>query len=526
MRAVVEKKTKPPFFTGLAIIRLRTWAYVYSVTLFTALALVPLANRLLPPSVAHWAVIGFVALPVLLTIVAATQHNAAAYVTLARSVAGTKALTAGVTWRHTLPNRQNPQRADNLTKGQIAEYLATSASVLVLLAVDTSSLADGVKVALLCAYLPASFAIIRRLPQFGGGLGALFIGLLFPALVINALVAPAVSHVEMIGTTLKLGYAIIVTAVVLIAVLILTAVLINPVFDMCLKLMPARKRLPGLGLVLRNVTARIEGFLSMDISLLAMGSVGFGVLIYRFAALADPFLVFMTFNAIIAIPFICGLMIGLYRTRIAPFRFVRRLSFQYVLILMILANLFALIGYVLGWLATRGYTALFGPTGKSPIPDVLFVYRDIAPGDLPLLIQMNALVMSLCIAAALSWTLSVIARRAWREAAYIATSSGIITLLPNIAPTIEQVAAQVFPIFDSLPRLALTLILPAIQSFLMEEVDDLTETDEGTPLCANCQTPAATPEAQYCSSCGTAFLRPAESADLPPAFDPVPPRGS
>lgn len=219
------------------------------------------------------------------------------------------------------------------------------------------------------------------------------------------------------------GARLIVTIVSMFAVVALLTLLISQVeykfYGALMRLLPARRSLTKRAVKVQNLVAFQDIYLQKEIISGAGASIAVGAIIYWLYGIYPSHWIFAIYSMLAVVPSIIAIVFISKALPVSAQRFVRRLGLQSAAMTLILVNALLALGYCLGWALTKGYIWLFSDFGTYPYPDRFYLFRETAPGDLPLTVQLESLIAAMVVLFALSWVVYVVQSKAWKEGLFV-----------------------------------------------------------------------------------------------------------
>lgn len=309
------------------------------------------------------------------------------------------------------------------------------------------------------------------------------------------------------------GLRLTATIVMMFAVVALLTVFIWQVeyklFDALIRLLPARRGLSNRSLKIQNLVAFQDMHLQKEITSGAGASIAVGAIIYWLYNIYPSHWIFAIFSMMAVVPSIIATIIISRVLPISGQRFVRRLGLQSAAMTLILVNALLALGYCVGWTLTKGYLWVFDNFGAFPYPDRFYLFREADPTDLPLVVQIEALIASMVVLFALSWVVYVVQSRAWKEGAIVTCMTGVAAGAPYVDIDVVALFAQYLPNIFGLPQWILAICIPALKGLITGDVEGLIlNQDEPSNLtqCKECEAMVDVTKGRFCQGCGNAVV--------------------
>lgn len=408
---------------------------------------------------------------VALASVAATLQQAKA---LQADIADIDEIDRLITWRELF--RAN---SDSLMAAFTADAVISYAALIVLtssVAMSRGQLYESVAfvIYLVVLIVVMQLSLHGKIKISGWPFYALFIcGL--PALLNYPIV-----HMPPVEGFLGAGLRTLVSGFLLLALVIIGAGAIclfegADIYSWLLNRLPSRRKIMRGALPIANRMAVIEFFFFSELFILGAASIAIGGVLQTFYQLSGMRLVFVIFNLTVAVPSLFSLIFAFSKFDTDTAFLVRRVGMRYAVLTMAIVNLFAGLGYLLGYLVRFGYELGFGSLGRFPIPDQAYAAFAIAPGELPFFAQVEGLLIASIVILALSWVFVVLQKRAWGEAIWVLASMAAVFVLPHFRDELAGLTKLIgafFPLLKQAPEVVIALSIPAIKSFFSSEVQD------------------------------------------------------
>lgn len=334
------------------------------------------------------------------------------------------------------------------------------------------------------------------------GLLLIFVVLPFAANQVTTLdefAAPSSEYLLQFAGRMATTVAMIIALVILMVAL--AEIVVPRLFDLLLRFLPIRRKLMSAGTGINNALRALEFSFLADIYVVSASSLALGAIVYLVAARSDPYLTFILYNLSVVLPSAIAFLRvanGHSDLQVAVFQ---RVTLLYSAVTMLMLNILTLSGYLIGYLATTGYTFMFGSIGAHPIPDLLYELRYTSLVDLPLAEQLQAYLSTLLIVFSVSWLFSTISNGRWRELFLTSIATLALAAGPYLSDDLWAFVRTNFSFVETIPAWILALLLPACQYLLSREADDAFRHYRACPSCKRLADEAD----RFCSNCGQAI---------------------
>ena len=304
------------------------------------------------------------------------------------------------------------------------------------------------------------------------------------------------------STLLRITFTIATAIVVVFLLTVPMTYLRTRALEPALSLLPARRGLKRFSTSVRNLVALKEFLLLGELHATAMSSIALGAVFYTLYDAVPTRWIFFVFNLMSIAPVLLSSLVLMRGTAPAAQKFVRRLGLQYAAFMLVVLNGFLLAGYALGYGIVQLYKYLFTPFADYPYPDRFYYLREVRLGDLPFSVQAEALVVSIIVLFALSWVVVVVQNRAWREAAYVSTLSGVVAAFPYLDFDPLELASRYFPSLRDVPSAIVALCVPALKGLFATDIERIILEDDDADTCPGCSRVVDRESQNFCPGCG------------------------